>query len=278
MSRIVQRMRRSLSDRLWEKVDRSGGPDACWPFTPMKHNYYGTIGFTQPDGIVKNIGTHRAAYLVTYGILSDDYMVLHKPICNGNKRCCNPAHLYLGTAQDNALDAIAHGVWQPYQRKLTDEEVYTIRALYGHYSQIELSEQFDVTLTTISDILLGKVRQDAGGPLKHTPKYTKSHCHKGHPLTEDNIVLSHGGKNRNCRLCYETTQMAKDQRRRAALATRGPQPRKKRSDSFLVRFPPETLHAIQAALGIVSYRMLAHQYGTSYTIIAKIAHLTKTPA
>ncbi len=50
---------------------------------------------------------HRLSYEYHKGKIPKDKMICHK--CN-NKLCVNPDHMYLGTAYDNAQDAIKCGV------------------------------------------------------------------------------------------------------------------------------------------------------------------------
>jgi hypothetical protein len=45
--------------------------------------------------------SHRAAWKLTHGPIPDGLQVLHR--CD-NPPCCNPAHLFLGTQQDNIAD------------------------------------------------------------------------------------------------------------------------------------------------------------------------------
>lgn len=96
---------RPIADRLWSKVDRSGGPAACWPYIGARmHNGYGWMGLGgRSDG---NTGAHRVAWTVTYGPIADGLYVLHR--CD-NRPCCNPAHLWLGTQGDNLRDMAAKG-------------------------------------------------------------------------------------------------------------------------------------------------------------------------
>ena len=198
--------RRPLADRLWDKVDRSGGPDVCWPYTTITKDTYGLIYYLKDDGSRDFISSHRAAWFVTHGVLPQAW-VLHR--CN-NKRCCNPAHLYLGTHQDNMLDAKMAGVMPHgnvhHKAKITDDIARAIRELYGSMSQRQLAQMFSVSQANISDILHGNIWKDAGGPLKTSLAKTQTHCHQGHRLVDDNIVMSHGGRNRNCRICYAATQ------------------------------------------------------------------------
>lgn len=96
---------RPIAERLWEKVDRSAGPDACWPFMGAKmHNGYGHLGAGgRNDG---QVAAHRVAYQDQVGPIPEGLNVLHR--CD-NRPCCNPRHLWIGTQRENLLDMIAKG-------------------------------------------------------------------------------------------------------------------------------------------------------------------------
>jgi hypothetical protein len=136
--------------RFWSKVDRSAGPDACWPWLTGQNRGYGC--FTNNG---QNLRAHRFAYELTKGPIPDGLDCLHT--CN-NPPCCNPAHLYAGTALDNSHDTIKAGHWKGNvlppmpgelnpKAKLTWVQVDEIRSLYatGHHTIAELGRQYGVT-------------------------------------------------------------------------------------------------------------------------------------
>lgn len=92
----------NLLHRFWSKVDIREESE-CWPWTAAKTgNGYGNF----KAGRYSTIPSHRAAYWFSYGIYPDKLLVRHK--CD-NPICCNPSHLELGTAADNAQDKVKRG-------------------------------------------------------------------------------------------------------------------------------------------------------------------------
>lgn len=89
--------------RFWAKVDRSGGPDACWPWIACRDaRGYGRLS---ADGKARI--AHRMAWMLTHGPIPPGMFVCHH--CD-NPPCCNPYRcLFLGTPADNAADCVAKG-------------------------------------------------------------------------------------------------------------------------------------------------------------------------
>ncbi len=86
--------------RFWKKVDKSGGPDACWLWTAGKSSRgYGTFCVGG-----KTFSTHRIAWLMAAGQVPHSFCVCHK--CDV-KICCNPSHFFLGTHADNMADKVS---------------------------------------------------------------------------------------------------------------------------------------------------------------------------
>ncbi len=85
--------------RFWSKVDKSAGVSACWPWTGAGHrDGYGRAHFLGRDKIAI---AHRLAYKLSKGDIKEGMDVLHT--CD-NRKCCNPAHLWLGTHKENMDD------------------------------------------------------------------------------------------------------------------------------------------------------------------------------
>lgn len=106
----------SLECRLWAKVDKSGGDDACWEWQAKSVITSLGYGAINVDG--KITVAHRVAWSLVNGEIPDGLFVCHK--CD-NPKCCNPSHLFLGTCSDNINDMCAKGRHGMKGKKHTEE-------------------------------------------------------------------------------------------------------------------------------------------------------------
>jgi hypothetical protein len=92
-------------ERFWAKVDKESNPNGCWIYTGFKKwDGYGWVARAQGDGRVRWMTAHRYAWILTNGEPEEGLHILHQ--CD-NPPCCNPAHLRLGTHQDNMADQVS---------------------------------------------------------------------------------------------------------------------------------------------------------------------------
>jgi hypothetical protein len=139
-------------ERFWSKV-KIGEADQCWEWQAgCDTDGYGMFWFNG-----RMVHASRVAYMLANGSV-EEQCVLHT--CD-NPPCCNPAHLFPGTHQDNTLDMRAKGRGVDNSgenhgmHKLTEPQVIEIRQLYAtqQFSQAELGRRYGYAPATISDIV-----------------------------------------------------------------------------------------------------------------------------
>lgn len=137
-----------LDVTLSKKVDRSGGPDACWPWTAgVDKDGYGKI---RHKGVDRR--AHRVSYELEYG--ATDLHILHR--CD-NPPCCNPKHLFAGSPKDNSSDKVAknrHSRRETHGRAvLSWDKVAELRARFKSGCKVNgasaLSKEFGLAKTTV---------------------------------------------------------------------------------------------------------------------------------
>lgn len=96
----------AIAPRFWARVDRSGGPHACWPWTGALHSSgYGVLWGGRDDAR-RWLRAHRVAYELLVGPIPDGMQLDH--LCR-NRRCVNPAHLEPVTLVENVMRGVGVG-------------------------------------------------------------------------------------------------------------------------------------------------------------------------
>lgn len=136
------------------KIDRSGGPDACWPWTAVTDE--GGYGRFRIPSTRSTVLSHREAYRRAYG--NAPPVVRHA--CD-NPPCCNPRHLLGGTHADNVADKLERGRQQRGEdvggAKLTAEDVLEIRRARSRGATFSaLGRRFGVCESNVRAIINGR--------------------------------------------------------------------------------------------------------------------------
>jgi len=147
-----------LADRFKKFVDKSAGPDECWPWMGSRdrHGYGGIRRSAGCGRIAPPLKAYRVAWELAVGPIPAGMSVCHR--CD-NPPCCNPAHLFLATHAENMADKVRkrrhhHGDTHAFA-KLNSDLIVQIRNSTG--SQRKVGEQFGVSQTLIGLIKRRKI-------------------------------------------------------------------------------------------------------------------------
>jgi hypothetical protein len=121
-----------------------------WPFTCNRG--YAQIGTSGERRVTRIIVERLIGQPLAHG-----EMVCHS--CDV-RQCINPAHLFVGTAQDNVDDMVRKGR-QAYgsriaSARLSETDVRTIRALGRYMSAAGLAQRFEVSPSHVYSIVRGR--------------------------------------------------------------------------------------------------------------------------
>jgi len=153
--------KRSASEKFWQFLE-PGDSGSCWLWRGrINDGGYGVLSHSE-DGKTQ-LFAHRLSYIIHFGEIPDGLWVLHK--CD-NPPCCNPNHLYAGTAQDNMDDVVERsrrtwhgqkGEFHP-RAKLTEEQVRFIRSqVFRRGDRTRIAKRFGVSVSLVGMIINRKV-------------------------------------------------------------------------------------------------------------------------
>jgi hypothetical protein len=167
---IVKQIRGDDRTRFESKIDRSGGPDACHPWTGSRcTGGYGQINISGRLELVHIVAWQFANNMTKPSFLDLDHECHNRAVREGHcqpgvclhRLCCNPAHLIPKTKAQHRNDTqqwdmprgSAHG-----RAKVNEDQVREIRKLLADKtaSQKQIAEWYNVSPYIISQIKLGK--------------------------------------------------------------------------------------------------------------------------
>lgn len=148
-----------LHSRINAKINRSGGPEACWLWTGARDkDGYGIVWVNE-----QHRGKRAARFILAEALgrqLEPNEFACHTCDC---PPCCNPQHLFPGSAALNHEDMARKGrrVKTGPKPKISDEQLLQIRSrLTGRRGeQKELAKEFGVSRSLISLIVKHGHRQ-----------------------------------------------------------------------------------------------------------------------
>lgn len=145
--------------RFWSKVAPPNvGGCLLWTGAKFKRGGYGQFSMRGH----RTLRAHRVSFFLCGGTLGASEVVCHR--CD-NPPCCNPDHLFAGTARENTRDCVEKGrLVLPNTRgannafaKLSNENVVSIRERIGAgVALTALAREHGVTVQAISNIKRGK--------------------------------------------------------------------------------------------------------------------------
>lgn len=195
----------------WERVDQSGGPDACHPWCGGKQNKgYGTIYW---DGKLRL--AHRVAFMLTYGATAlkadssgrplpvDHQCHNADPLCLGgetcpHRLCCNVRHMRVTTTKINTLAGKGPAAVRARASHCAKGHEFTEATTYLRKDGRGVRE--------CKICILDRARKRKGY-LNPVPHGERTHCPQGHPYDEENTRYTPTG-GRQCRECRRAQSYA----------------------------------------------------------------------
>lgn len=172
-------MRKQTAESFWSKVQVSG-EDSCWLWgASVLRSGYGQVKWHGDQVLAHRLAAYLSGKLPTIKKLSTnekEALVCHA--CDV-RLCCNPKHLFIGSAADNSADAakkkrmVGRKGEKHHASRLSEADVRAIRVMADSgESSKQIAEKFPVTARTIRKILAGDRWSHVD---KKGPNYTPPH-------------------------------------------------------------------------------------------------------
>lgn len=141
--------------RFLSHVDMKEDVYECWLWKSGKNRR----GYGKTNINSKNIAAHRMSYMLFKGELPDDKLVCHT--CD-NPSCVKPAHLWLGTTEENTADMVEKKrslFGEKHSKaKITVKDVIAIRELGKEgIVQEKIAQKFGLTSGYVNSIIKKRV-------------------------------------------------------------------------------------------------------------------------
>lgn len=148
-------------ESFWARVKKTS---SCWEWSgALNTSGYGSVGWCGAQYSAHRVAAWLSGLVDSPAAPSSrnaNTFVLHK--CD-NRKCCNPAHFFIGTHGDNMLDAYSKNRKRQLRgeahtnAKLTNADARSIRRLYAQgTTQVEIARRFGVSQRVVSLITRGE--------------------------------------------------------------------------------------------------------------------------
>lgn len=191
-------------DLFWSKVDLRG-EDECWP-------WLGAVVAKDGRGIFSANGQRIIAPRFSLSLKIGSAMLVGQFACHScdNPNCVNPAHLWVGDAKSNAVDASNKG------RLANQKKTICVAGhpLSGDNLRVykdgfrACRECQRVHRRRNNALAKGMVFDGSVAALNAE----KTHCKYGHPLSGDNLYVEPKRGFRECRTCRRAKEKARGQK------------------------------------------------------------------